>query len=351
MTVSSEKIKKFLIRTLRDIVIVLLIGLTISLIFSRGGIFQSYEIFMGVVLYCLIIGGALWKLNEMASSLLDIFFPWDKRPGLALAIDVIGTVIVSAIVIFTVNYFFHHLIAGFTFKDNPRYFILVGVIQLFISLLITGVFYVTKYFKGWRTLLIREEQNKREALSAQYEALKSHINPHFLFNSLSVLDSLIDVDAAKAKSFVSRFSDVYRYILEQKDKTFVSIHEELEFVHAYINLHQLRLGDALAVNIEIDDTSGQIVPVSLQILLENAFKHNEASRENPLRITITRQNNQIMVSNNFQPRKIITDNHGFGLASIDKQYEQLTGKNIRVTQSEGLFTVALPIIYQPENQN
>lgn len=351
MALISEKIKKILIRTLRDIVIVLLIGLTISLIFSWGGIFQSYDIFMGVVLYCLIIGGSLWKFNEMASSLLNIFFPWDKRPGLALAIDVIGTVIVSAIVIFTVNYFFHHLIASFTFKDNPRYFILVGVVQLFISLLITGVFYVTKYFKGWRALLLREEQIKRESLKVQYEALKSHINPHFLFNSLSVLDTLIDVDAAKAKVFVGRFSDVYRYILEQKDKTFVAIDKELEFVNSYISLHQLRLGEALMVTIDVKEKSGQIVPVSLQILLENAFKHNEASRENPLRITITRQNDQIIVSNNFQPRKIITDNHGFGLASVSKQYEQLTGKNIRVSQSDGLFSVALPIIYQPENQD
>ncbi len=343
--------KHFLIRTLTDVLIVLTIGLSISLIFSWGTILKSSDYFLKAALYSLIIGFSLWKSNEVYTFFLERIFPWHKRALLTLILDISGTIIISAIVIVLVNHYFYFLISEYHFKDRPQYFILVGVIQLIISLVISSVFYITRFFKEWRKLLISEEKLKQEALASQYEALKSYVNPHFLFNSLSVLDSLVDTDPIKAKEFISKFSDVYRYVLHQKDKDLVPLTGEIEFVKSYISLLKIRQGDALQVNIEISDSSGMVVPVALQILLENAFKHNEASMENPLEVSITRVGDDLMVVNNYQPRKVIIDNQGIGLKTIGRRYAQLSNREISIVNENGLFKVCLPVIADTGNAN
>lgn len=349
MTPFVKKIKGLLIRTSRDVLIVLLIGLTISLVFSWGNILKTTDIFIRAALYSLIIGLSLWKANEFFSAILGKYYPWNERPRLTLLLDVIGTILISGIVIFLVNYYFYFLISNFNLNERPQFFILVGIIQLFISLVITSVFYIAKFFKEWRTLLVNEEHLKREALTSQYESLKSYVNPHFLFNSLSVLDSLIDHNPDKAKEFVGRFSDVYRYVLQQKDRDLVPLPEELAFAQSYVYLNKIRQGSALQVEMDVQDQSGFVVPVSLQILLENAFKHNEATAENPLKVTVTRKKNELVVANTYQPRKVVIDNQGLGLKTICRRYEQLTNQNVKVVNAQGFFKVCLPIINHIED--
>ena len=349
MTPIVKKIKDFLIRTSRDVLIIMVIGLTISLVFSWGNILKTADIFIRSALYSLIIGLSLWKVNELFSAVLEKYYPWHKRPRLTLLLDVVGTILISAIIIYLVNYYFYFLISNFNLKERPQLFILIGIIQLFISLVITSVFYVIKFFKEWRALLINEERLKREALTSQYESLKSYVNPHFLFNSLSVLDSLIDHNPEKAKDFIGRFSDVYRYVLQQKDRDMVPLPEELAFAQSYVYLNKIRQGAALQVEMDVQDQSGFVVPVSLQILLENAFKHNEASVENPLKVTVTRIEDELVVVNTYQPRKVVIDNQGIGLKTICRRYEQLTNQNVNVVNAEGFFKVCLPIINNIED--
>jgi LytS/YehU family sensor histidine kinase len=335
---------EFLIRTSRDVLIVLAIGLTISLIFSWGSILKSADGFIRSAIYSLVIGFSIWKTNELYSRILEKFHPWHVRPKLTLFLDLIGTVVISCLVIFLVNYYLYFLISNKHFSERPQYFILVGIIQLFISLVITSVFYISRFFKEWRKLLLNEEVLKREALASQYEALKSYVNPHFLFNSLSVLDALIDANPLKAKAFIMRFSDVYRYVLQQKDKELVTLAEELEFAKSYIYLNKIRHGDALQVDIDVENQHGMVIPVSLQILLENAFKHNEASMENPLHVKISRQGDELVVINNYQPRKVVIDHPGIGLNTIDRRMEQFGNRNIRISNDGKFFQVSLPIL-------
>lgn len=334
----------FLIRASRDVLIVLAIGLTISLIFSWGRIFKSADVFLRASIYSLVIGVSLWKTIEIFSNVVKRFYPWEKRPKLTLTIEISGTIIISAIVIFVVNYYLYFLISPHHLSKAPQFFFLVGIVQLFISMVISSIFIIWKFFLEWQKLLVNEELLKREALASQYEALKSYVNPHFLFNSLSVLDSMVDTNPIKAKEFISMFADVYRYILQQKDKELVSLSDELDFATTYIQLYKTRHGDTININIEVPDRSGFLVPVSLQILLENAFKHNEASNENPLTVSISREGDELIVVNNYQPRKVIIDNQGIGLKTIDRRYEQLSNRKVNVLNEGGFFKACLPII-------
>jgi two-component system, LytTR family, sensor kinase len=340
----AASIRNFLIRTSRDVLIVLLIGLTISMIFSWGHIFKSSDHFLKSAIYSLAIGFSLWKANELLSHVIAKIFPWHIRPKFTLVLDVVGTVLISALVIFLVNHYLYFLISDYPVRERPRFFILVGITQFFISLVITSIFYINRFFTEWRKLLVSEEELKREALALQYEALKSYVNPHFLFNSLSVLNSLVDTHPPKAKAFISRFSDVYRYVLEQRDKDLVLLAEELEFAESYIQLIKIRQGEALEVVIDVADRSGWVVPVSLQIVLENAFTHNEASMENPLRVTLTREGNCLVVGNNFQPRKVVSNGSGIGLPTISRRYQQLGNYKLEVVNQDGFFRVRLPIL-------
>ena len=334
----------FLIRTSRDLLIILVIGITISLVFSWGSILKSEDGFIRSAIYSLVIGLSLWKTTELFSSIIEKFFPWHVRPKLTLFLDLIGTIVISCLVIFLVNYYLFFLISNKHFSIRPQYFILVGIIQLFISLIITSVFYIGRFFKEWRKLLTREEVLKREALASQYEALKSYVNPHFLFNSLSVLDTLIDSNPLKAKAFIMRFSDVYRYVLEQKDKELVTLADELEFAKSYIYLNKIRHGEALQIDLDVKNQSGMVIPVSLQILLENAFKHNKASMENPLHVKVSRQGDDLVVTNNYQPRKVVIDHPGIGLNTIVRRMEQCGNRNIRISNDGVFFQVSLPIL-------
>ncbi len=158
-----------------------------------------------------------------------------------------------------------------------------------------------------------------------------------------MLNSLVDTHPPNAKVFISRFSDVYRYVLQQRDKDMVLLAEELEFAESYIQLIKIRQGDALNVVIDVADRAGWVVPVSLQILLENAFTHNEASMENPLKVTLTREGKHLVIANNFQPRKVVSNGSGIGLSTIARSYEQLGNQKLEVINQDGYFRVRLPI--------
>lgn len=338
------KVRSFLITQLRDIAIVMVIGLTISTIFSGFNMWVSIESLKKVGVYSFVIGFSLWKSNQYITGLISNLLPRNISPKKELFIDIIATFFISATVIYIVNYFLYPTLYGNRIHDNIKLFLIIGIIQLFISLLISGAFYLKKFFTGWLKLSLNEEKLKRQVLNHQYQALKSYVNPHFLFNSLSVLSSLIDEYPEKSQEFIKQLSTNYRYVIEQKDKEIVPLNVELKFIQSFIKLHQIRNGNNLKVSIDIQDTSGYIIPLSLQILLENCFKHNIISKEKPLHVKIWRDNNFIVVRNNLQTRKTISDSGGVGLDTISKQYIFLTDNPLRVEKNHVFFTVKIPII-------
>lgn len=190
------------------------------------------------------------------------------------------------------------------------------------------------------------EMLKRESLQAQLNALRTQVNPHFLFNNLNTLSSLIPENPKHAVDFVQQLSKVYRHILEVKDEKSISLKDELEVLHAYSFLLKTRFGNNLEVHINIPEEkmNRKIVPLSLQILMENAIKHNVVSSDKPLQIDVFTDNGSLVLSNNLQVKKQVSESTGIGLNNIRNRYKLLGDEEVKVTEDENSFTVSIPLI-------
>lgn len=233
-------------------------------------------------------------------------------------------------------YFLEHLV---------RYELPMAILCVFVGVFLeTIAFFLTV----WRQAIEREQQSQEETLKYKYRNLKAQVNPHFLFNSLNTLSEIVYVDAKKADSYIRKLAGIYRYILDHEDADQVALNEELEYVSNYFGLQKERDGNRIWLDLSVDNTSKyRIIPVSLQILVENALKHNSASEENPLHISIYKEENEyIVVSNPIRKRTTMTSSHGTGLANLKERVKQITGKEMIVLTDNNQFTVKLPIIKQ-----
>jgi LytS/YehU family sensor histidine kinase len=187
---------------------------------------------------------------------------------------------------------------------------------------------------------------KRESLKAQLNALKTQVNPHFLFNNLNTLSSIIPEDPKLAVDFVQQLSRVYRHILEVQDEQSIPLKDELDVMKAYAFLLQTRFGDNLdiTVNVPEEKLSKRIVPLSLQILMENAIKHNIVSAEKPLKIDVFAENGKLVVSNNLQKKNQLNESTGIGLNNIRNRCRLLCNGEVEVIENGSSFTVSIPLI-------
>lgn len=200
-----------------------------------------------------------------------------------------------------------------------------------------------------RDMEIQAEQLRKENALAQFETLKNQVSPHFLFNSLSILSSLVHVDANLSEKFIDQLSKAYRYILEQKDNDTVFLKTELDFLNAYVFLLKIRFENKFDVKISITDQEAEryhISPLTLQLLIENSVKHNRMSEKEPLVITMLIQDEYLIVSNPIKPRSEIEriTSTGIGLANIKNRYQLLTKTPVHVVRDEKLFTVKIPLL-------
>lgn len=187
---------------------------------------------------------------------------------------------------------------------------------------------------------------EKEKINYQFEALKNQVNPHFLFNSLNVLASLAYQDADKTNLFAKKLAEVYRYLLRTSDHQTVSLEEELHFMKAFLYLEEIRFGNALQVIIDYatdDKRSARVIPASLQMLVENAIKHNIATSSSPLVIHISISRKGIIVSNNLQLRSYVGSKNGIGLANLRNQYA-LHNEDLKIQKNEKVFIVEMPYI-------
>lgn len=344
MKINYAKVGSFVLQELRDILILIAICTLATYMFVGNQIFINFSNYTKSMLYSLIVGLSIWKGNQILGVFLDKKFPWEKNPTSTLFYHITASVIFTAVDIVVVNYLVYRFVYNISISDNFQRILGYEVVTFGISLLITTVFYFKHFFLSWKNLVVREEEFKRQALALQYETLKSYVNPHFLFNSLSVLSSLVEKDTIKSQEFIKQLSNIYRYVLEQKDKELVPLETELDFVSSYVNLHRIRHGENLKVDIRIDDKSGHVIPLSIQILLENAFKHNIISEDEPLDVALWRENDYLIVQNRLQVRKTINRSGGIGLETISKSYEFFTKQPLKVEANNGFYTVKLPIL-------
>ena len=228
--------------------------------------------------------------------------------------------------------------------------------QLFKNVLITNVTTIIMYLivqsifiiKEWNASQLLNERLQKENIHAQFETLKSQINPHFLFNCLNTLNSLLYVSVEKSAEFINHFSKIYRYVLDVKEQVVVPVEKELEFARSYFYLHKIQFEEKIKLDIEInpDILNCFIPPLSLQILLENALKHNVVSDNNPLIIVLENREDSLIITNTYQPKINNIKSTGMGLKHLKQRYELISDKIPIFCIKEDKFIATLPIIFE-----
>ncbi|MCB0642216.1 MAG: histidine kinase [Phaeodactylibacter sp.] len=221
---------------------------------------------------------------------------------------------------------------------------LVG--SLSVTYLIIGIYEVVYFYRKWEQALTEKERFKKDALQSQLESLKAQINPHFLFNSLNTLAYIIPQNPDTAVQFVQQLSKVYRYILEMRNKETISLEEELNFLDAYVYLLKQRFEENLQIDLQIPPTARHyhVVPLALQMLFENAIKHNIISTADPLKIEVFLEEERLIVRNNLQPKHQETASTKLGLENIRSRYQFFTQEEVDVIVTQRYFIVALPLL-------
>lgn len=237
-----------------------------------------------------------------------------------------------------------HYINGLEFPDILKIAIDGGVIKATtIALLYAVPFFL---FQKWVGAMKEEFKLKEQNLIFQNETLKSQVNPHFLFNSLNTLTSLINSEVETANRFIGKLSLIYRYILDNSTRTKIPLKEEIDFIWDYFYMHQIRNEGKINLKIDVKETEYQykIMPVSLQLLVENAIKHNMATVENPLKIHIFLEDGYIVVSNNVQKMATQINSTKIGLKNLKERVRLVTDDEIIISESESTFSVKIPLI-------
>lgn len=217
---------------------------------------------------------------------------------------------------------------------------------LMFTAIISLFFHLVYFYKAVQEKKVKQQKIIAGTASAKFDALKNQLDPHFLFNSLNVLASLIDENPDQAQKFTTALSKIYRYVLEQKDKELVSVKEELNFANTYMKLLKMRFENSIYFEIpeELSNEDAKVVPLSLQLLLENTIKHNIVSENKPLRIRIYEADGYLIVENNFQKKEVLSGRKGVGLQNIVNRYNEVTQRKVLIEQNEEIFSVKLPVL-------
>ncbi len=215
-----------------------------------------------------------------------------------------------------------------------------------ITLIVMAIIESVYLFRAWKASLLQTEQLRSESLKSQFDSLKGQLDPHFMFNSLNVLSSLVEKDPEKSQHFIDDFARVYRYVLEVKDQMVVPLHRELQVLDSYLNLQKIRFSEGISVKRDIDSEHLEqfVPPLSLQELVSNAIKHNEASTSKPLEIHLRSEGRYIVVENNLQLRGERPASTGTGLPNLKKRYQLLTSHKPSFRIVDHRYRAEIPLI-------
>ena len=234
---------------------------------------------------------------------------------------------------------------GNSYNHGERSFILIPI--FLISTMIIAIYEAIYFYQQLKKSIQEEEQSKQMITQAHLDALRNQAQPHFLFNSLNTLRDIIDQDSKEdAKQFVNKLSDVYRFILESGSANLITLREEVKFAKAYLHIQSERFGKNLDFTWNVDESGLDtlIVPMSLQLLLENAIKHNVISRSTPLEIIIKTTTNHLSVENKIQAKSTQLASTKLGLKNIKKRYSLISDTPVNVSDTDGCFVVTIPLI-------
>lgn len=332
---------RFLYMILLGVVITLTLNLVVP--GKAGKILHFYDFMVSIFISIMV-----WEGNLRIDQWLNTKFPWITRPLRRITIHLLLSVGYSATVIFIGSFLFNILSNNLPFEGHDFMKITMIVLGCLVvmSMLLLSIEISTQFFRHWKNSLVEIEKYRTESLQAQLQNLKNQINPHFLFNNLSVLSSLVYKDQDKSVEFINQLSKVYRYLLDNQNHELVTVEKELVFIQSYIFLLKIRFEQNLNIltDIKKEDLYAFIPPMALQILIENAIKHNEASSDFPLTISITSAGNSIIVANNLQLRPQHEPSSQTGLQNIKARYKFFTEQGVEIIQTEQSFTVKIPLL-------
>jgi hypothetical protein len=337
-------------KSVKNIIITFIIGCAIFVIgnlisdgFEYKNVNEFLTEFVFYQLYSFVLGYSNMYFFDYMNRL-----QWRKEERIKrIVIGILGSTGITLIGLFFLRALTAITVNGKSFTDfitnesfKPYQF------GLWITLTIVITFYFFYYYNRSQQNKIKEQKVIAGTASAKFDALKNQLDPHFLFNSLNVLTSLIEENPENAQKFTTSLSKVYRYVLEQKNKELVSVDEELEFAKTYMSLLKMRFEDSIIFDIpeKASNPEGKVVPLSLQLLLENAVKHNMVTPTKPLHIKIYEDDGNLVVENNLQPKQIVKRSTGVGLENIKQRYNLLSNKSIFINQQANSFAVSIPIL-------
>lgn len=299
------------------------------------------NVFLALAL--VVIG--IWELNRLVERNLErITQVFNKRIHpliLLFAFSLIHVALVCFIVMEAL-----YAVLQMPVQLNAAHLTLLMAFGFRVNLFLNCVNAIVFFMNKLKRTQLEAEQLKKVSIEARFEALRNQINPHFLFNSFNVLSTLVYKDQDTAARFIEQLSSVYRYLLYNQDRKVVPLKDELAFIESYTYLLKIRFGENLAVQNEIKQKEEHlyVAPAVLQMLIENAIKHNVVSRKNPLQILLRLQNGAIEVTNNLQEKEVKEESTQTGLKNIRDRYVFLSDKQVVIEKSDTQFTVKIPLL-------
>ncbi len=291
----------------------------------------------------IVVGLGTWEFFRFINRILSKRYPIQE----ALIPRVIVQIGIGTLFVYILRGLGIYLVGDyFPLEFNWAFRAAIFVIDFFFSACLNAFFFIREYIGVWKQSIAKNQRLEKEKAQVQFDNLKNQLNPHFLFNALSSLDSLIKTDPELASRFLQNMSRVYRYVLKHKDKDLVSLNEELEFIREYLFLMETRFGEAFEFRCEVPEDKKEkgIVPVTLQILLENALKHNVINTQKPLKVCLRLEGDFLVMSNNLQKKRRVDGSNGLGLENLKKLYHYLVYKEVSWEEDEGEFRIRIPLI-------
>ena len=285
----------------------------------------------------------LWELLRLINNLLDKYYPYERSIRWRIAYQcILGIITIISVRLIVTSLF----IGRIPFHIDRGLLVASFALNILISLLVNAGYFSLHFFNEWQRTLLNTERIRKEQAQVQFDNLKNQLNPHFLFNSLTSLNSLISINQELAAQFLQHLSRVYRYVLQHKEKETVSLDTEVKFIRNYIFLLETRFDGGIKIDLDIEKDKEErgITPVTTQVLIENAVKHNSLGTDSPLHIEIFTEGEYLLVRNNLQKKSIVEHSHKMGLENLKNLYTFLTDVPVEIQQDGKHFTIKIPLL-------
>ena len=328
-------------KTVKDLVTILVMANLMGLLICTN-CYMKWEYFWKMEVIMLTIWLVMWYGNAYVSHIIDRYISWLEKPAKRFVLGISASIVFSTSAIVLLAILFKNMFGISIGSGWENIWITIGVTLIILLFMLSK-----EFLYSWRVVTLREEKMRNEVLSSRFDVLKSQINPHFMFNSLNTLNSLIYQDQDLAAKYVGELAKVYRTVLASAKNEIVTVEEELNTLESYIFLQSIRFEDRFMVKFNLSDAARKmhIPPMVLQMLIENAIKHNELTTDNPLVVDVFDEDGFVNVKNKIALKKALPgDNSSIGLSNIKERYTVFSDKPVQIINDGDYFIVKIPLL-------